>query len=86
MAWRRIMKSIVVQVPEPVYEDFQRHALKSERLESDLIREAMEWYRKAYMGHRTSLRDRQPASVGGPIRPMEGDDDLLGDMIHDSRD
>jgi len=51
-----------------------------------LIREAMEMYRQVHIQRRTSLRDIRPASVGGPIRPVTGDDDLLGEMLDDARD
>ncbi len=32
-----------------------------------------------------SLRDRRPANVGGPIAPTTGDDDLLGEMLDDTK-
>jgi hypothetical protein len=38
------------------------------------------------MHRSTSLRDRRPASVGGPIQPITGDDDILGGMLDDARD
>jgi metal-responsive CopG/Arc/MetJ family transcriptional regulator len=78
------MKTITVNVSEPVYEEFQQFARKKDRKTSELIREAMELYRQLHMGRRTSLRDRQPASVGGSIQPIT-DDDLLGDMLDDAR-
>ena len=80
------MKTITVNVSEPVYQDFQIYARKQDRTASELIREAMEQYRKAHMQRRTSLRDLRPASVGGPIQPITSDDDLLGGMLDDSRD
>jgi Arc/MetJ-type ribon-helix-helix transcriptional regulator len=79
------MRTITVNVSEPVYEEFQQFARKKDRKTSELIREAMELYRQQHMGRRTSLRDRQPASVGGPIQPVTPDDDLLGDMLDDAR-
>lgn len=84
--WYRCMKTITVNVSEPVYEDFQRFAQKMDRKASELIREAMEAYRQQHMLRRTSLRDRRPASVGGPIQPITSEDDLLGEMLHDLRD
>ena len=80
------MKTITVNVSEPVYEDFQRFAQKMDRKASELIREAMEAYRQQHMLRRSSLRDRRPASVGGPIQPITSEDDLLGEMLHDLRD
>lgn len=79
------MKAITVNVSEPVYEDFQEYARKMDRKASELIREAMEMYRQQYMHRRTSLRNRHPASVGGPIQPITGEDDILGGMLDDAR-
>ena len=79
------MKTITVNVSEPVYEEFQRHARKTDRKTSELIREAMELYRQQHLMRSTSLRDRRPASVGGPIQPITGEDDLLGEMLDDPR-
>lgn len=80
------MKTITVNVSEPVYEDFQRFAKKVDRKTSELIREAMELYRQQHMQRHTTLRDRRPASVGGPIQPLTCEDDLLGEMLDDARD
>lgn len=80
------MKTITVNVSEPVYDDFRRFAKKVDRKASELIREAMEIYRQQHMQRRTSLLDRRPASVGGPIQPLTGEDDLLGEMLNDARD
>lgn len=80
------MKIITANGSEPVYQDFQAFAKQRDRKASALIREAMEQYRQAQMQRRTSLRDLRPASVGGPIQPITGDDDLLGGMLDDSRD
>ncbi|MBN2234811.1 MAG: hypothetical protein JW706_06655 [Opitutales bacterium] len=79
------MKTITVNVSEPVYADFQQHARKVDRKASELIREAMELYRQVHMQRSSSLRDRRPVSVGGPILPLTADDDLLGDMLDDAR-
>ncbi len=79
------MKTITVQVPEAVYADFQQFARRADRKAAELIREAMELYRQQHMQHRTSLRDRLPTSVGGPIQPLSSGDDLLGEMLHDAR-
>lgn len=79
------MKTITVNVSEPVYADFQQHARKVDRKASELIREAMELYRQVHMQRSSSLRDRRPVSVGGSILPLTADDDLLGDMLDDAR-
>ncbi len=80
------MKTITVNVSEPVYEDFRQHARKVDRKTSELIREAMELYRQQHMQRRTSLRDRRPVSVGGPIQAITAEDDILGGMLDDARD
>lgn len=79
------MKTITVNVSEPVYEEFQAFANTRDRKASELIREAMELYRQARMQRRTTLRDRRAASVGGPIEPITGHDDLLEEMGSDAR-
>lgn len=80
------MKTITINVSEPVYEDFRAFAKKMDRKASELIREAMEVYRQTHIQRRTSLRDRRPTSVGGPIQPILAGDDLLGEMLDDARD
>lgn len=80
------MRTITVNVSDLVYQDFLAFARKRDRKASELIREAMEMYRQVHIQRRTSLRDIRPASVGGPIRPVTGDDDLLGEMLDDARD
>ena len=75
------MKTITVNVSEPVYEEFRAYAAQVDRKTSELIREAMEEYRQLHMNRQTSLRDRRPTSVGGPIEPIIGEDDILGEML-----
>jgi metal-responsive CopG/Arc/MetJ family transcriptional regulator len=75
------MKTITVNVSEPVYDEFRSYAAKVDRKTSELIREAMEEYRQHYMNRRTSLRDRRPTSVGGAIEPITNEDDILGEML-----
>ncbi len=80
------MKTITVNVSDPVYRDFLAYAKKSDRPAAELIRAAMEEYRDAHILRRTSLRDRRPVSVGGSIRPISSEDDILGEMLDDTRD
>lgn len=77
------MKTITINVSEPVYRDFQEHARQHDRTASELIREAMEEFRERKMRPRTSLRDLRPVSVGAVLRGMEPDDDLLAEMMGD---
>lgn len=79
------MKTITVNVSEPVYQDFQAYAEKTERKAAELIREAMEIYRQTHMHRQTSLRNLCPINVGGSIAPVTSDNDLLGEMLDDSR-
>lgn len=44
------MKTITVNVSEPVYLDFQEYARQQDRTTSERIREAMEEYRSLKMG------------------------------------
>ena len=75
------MKTITVNVSEPVYRDFQAQAKAQDRTAAELIRQAMEEYRRSHMKPGASLRDLQPLSVGEVLRPMTPDDDLLGEML-----
>jgi hypothetical protein len=80
------MKTITVNVSEPVYEEYREYARKVDRKASELIREAMEMYRQMHMRRNTSLWNRYPASVGGPIAAITSEDDLLEGMLDDARD
>jgi metal-responsive CopG/Arc/MetJ family transcriptional regulator len=80
------MRTITINVSEPVYEEFQQYARKTDRKASELIREAMEAYRQQHLQRRTSLRDRRSIGVGGPIEAITGEDDILGGMLDDARD
>jgi hypothetical protein len=84
--YKNHMKTITINVSEPVYDEFRQYARKVDRKAAELIREAMELYRQQHMQRRTTLRDRRPASVGGPIQPIMAEDDLLGEMLDDTRD
>lgn len=79
------MKTITVNVSEPVYRDYQNYARQTQRTASDLIAEALKLFHAAQKKQPTSLRNRRPASVGGPIAVITSQDDLLGEMLHDTR-
>ncbi len=77
------MKTITVNVSEPVYQDFQEYARRVDRTASELIREAMELYREQRIRRNGgSVLDITPASLGGVIKPLGQDDDLLAEMLH----
>jgi len=76
-----VMKTITINVSEPVYREFQLYAKAHDRTASELVRQAMEEYRRAHLQPGPSLRDVQPVSVGRVLRPLVQGDDLLRDML-----
>jgi hypothetical protein len=79
------MKTITINVSEPVYRDFQEYAQRLDRKTSELIREAMEDYRERRIRAGTSVNDLVPLSLGKVLKPMGPRDDLLGEMLHEPR-
>jgi hypothetical protein len=79
------MKTISVNVSEPVYRDFMMHARQTDRTASELIRQAMEMFRDQRIHKRTSLSTLKPLRLGKVLRPLRRDDDLLGEMLDDPR-
>ena len=75
------MKTITVNVSEPVYRDFQEYAERQDRPTSELIREAMEAYRAQRIRRRGSVRDLVPLSLGEVRLRLTEDDDLLDEML-----
>lgn len=75
------MKTITINVSETAYEDFRRAARAAGRPTSELIREAMETYRRERLRPRPDLRAFRPRSLGAVLKPLEGDDDLLDEML-----
>jgi hypothetical protein len=75
------MKTISVNVSEPVYEDFMEHAQRTDRTAAELIREAMDLFRNERIRPRTSLVALKPLKLGKTLRPLSGRDDLLGEML-----
>lgn len=75
------MKTITINVSEPVYRAFQDHARHCDRTTSELIREAMALYRDQYIRSRWSLRDLQPLSLGKVLEPLGAEDDILAEML-----
>jgi hypothetical protein len=74
------MKTITINVSEPVYEDFRRASKSLGRPTSELIREAMESYRRERLRPRRDLRSLRPRSLGKVLRPLTREDDLLAEM------
>lgn len=75
------MKTITVNVSEPVYADFQRYAEQQDRATAELIREAMENYRQAKIRPVRSLSESRPISVQTIIKPWTGRAELLKDLM-----
>jgi hypothetical protein len=75
------MKTITINVSEPVYAEFRRAARAMGRPTSELIREAMEAYRREHLMPRRDLTAWSPASLGSVLRPLQRDEDLLDEMI-----
>jgi predicted transcriptional regulator len=75
------MKTITVNVSEPLYVEFQEYAKRHDRTTAELIREAMEAYRQRWEERRGSVRDLSPLDLGEVRRPLEHDDDLLAEML-----
>ena len=75
------MKTISVNVSEPVYEEFMEHARRTDRKAAELIREAMELFRNQRIRPRTSVAALKPLKLGKTLRPITTRDDLLGEML-----
>jgi predicted CopG family antitoxin len=74
------MKTITINVSEPVYAEFREASKAMGRPTSELIREAMEYYRKERLRPRRSLSDFRPRSAGKVLKYLDGRDDLLEEM------
>ena len=79
------MKTITINVSEPVYREFQAYAKKHDRTASELVRQAMEEFRLTHLRPAGSLRDVHPVSVGKVLRPLVQGDDLLEEMLGENR-
>lgn len=77
------MKPITINVSESTYREFKAYARREDRKTAELIREAMERYRKETIqdSGASSLRTLRPVSVGRVIQPLKSGDDLLDEMV-----
>jgi predicted transcriptional regulator len=76
------MKAVTVHLDDPVYREYQKMARKAKRSTSELIREAMEAYRRTFIKKQTSLTKAGPAvSVGQILTPWTRREDLLEDFF-----
>lgn len=74
------MRTITINVSEPVYEEFQRAAKRQGRPTSELIRDAMERHRREVLRPSGDLSEFRPVSTGRVLEPLAADDDILGEM------
>ncbi len=79
----RCMKTITINVSEPVYSAFQQHARNIDRTTSELVREAMADYYANRIQKSTSIRDLPPLRVGKVLKPFTKRGDLLEEMLDD---
>jgi predicted transcriptional regulator len=77
------MKTITINVSEPVYRDFKEYARQHDRTASEIIREAMEDFRTRRIRPVSTLRDMRPMSVGKVLLPFTGAEDMLGELTDD---
>lgn len=79
------MKTITINVSEPVYRDFQEYARMADRPTAEVIRQAMEEYRDRRIRRRTSIAAVAPLHLGAMLRDIESEDDTLAEMLYDVR-
>jgi predicted transcriptional regulator len=75
------MKTITINVSEPVYRDFRRHAETTDRTASELIREAMEEYRDRKLRRGGTLAGLPTYSLGRTRRGLRKSEELLDEML-----
>ena len=76
------MKVVTIHLDESVYQDFQKLAKRTKRSTSDLIREAMEQYKKQVLKNRRPIFETSvPASVGQVLQPWKGRGELVCDFL-----
>jgi hypothetical protein len=79
------MKTITINVSEPVYREFRARARRLDRTTSELIREAMEQYLRDRRRGSASVLNLQPLDLGRIKKPLTSRDDLLAEMVDDVR-
>lgn len=79
------MKTITINVSEPIYREFQQRARKFDRTASELIREAMEFYVRERLSQSRSVLDFPALDLGKTRKPLRPKDDLLAEMTRDLR-
>ena len=64
------MKTVTLNVPESVYQEFQVFAKLQDRTAAELIREAMEEYRRKNLQHTPTQNHLHSFKAGGVIQPI----------------
>ena len=80
------MKTVHLEIPEPVVEEFEAFAEQTQREPSAVMREALELYRDerirpAQQKRGTSILDHEPVSVGQILRPWTSRAEMLEDFF-----
>lgn len=80
------MKTITINVSEPVYEEFREYSRRCDRPISEIIRQAMEDFRDQRIHRSGSIRAIPVLPIGKMISELGSSDDTLGEMLRDLRD
>ena len=81
----KYMKTITVNVSEPIYRDFQFYGKEHDRTAAELIRQSMDEYWRNHMKSSGSLFHLRPVSAGKMLKPLSSRDDLFGEMLNEDR-
>jgi len=79
------MRTITINVSEPIYQEFRDRARKVDRTASELIREAMEYYVRDRLRESRSVLGFPALDLGKMKKPLGPKDDLLAEMTRDVR-
>lgn len=79
------MKTITINVSEPVYRDFQRFASAQDRSTSEIIRQAMEEFRDRKIRPARSVAESAPY-YAGKVSGSWWPGDLSDEMLFNARD
>jgi hypothetical protein len=80
------MKTIQLDIPEPVYDEFEAFAEQTRREPSAVMREALELYRDerirpARLKNGHSILDHEPVSLGQILKPWTSRAEMLEDFF-----
>lgn len=75
------MKSLVVDLPEPVYRLIREESARRHKAESEVAAEAIQSYLAERAQERRSLADLEPVSLGKVLKTPDWSEDLLDGMV-----